>query len=179
VKVIKEGFGIDSEILGNCIYDKGIIEIDYPKEPEIPNIGLARHHLKSGYPNIWKLKEEAESESKTKLLEIEKIKNNFDSKIGIELEKQTETGTNLVRKDNYFFHISEVFESCYYNNLISELFDEIKMRKENRQPRNLSPGYEFPRKDAEGGTLNAYKLSFENGSTLLNRYASSTSPPKS
>jgi hypothetical protein len=34
---------------------------------EKQRIGLARYHLQNGYPNIWKLRGEAESESRTKL----------------------------------------------------------------------------------------------------------------
>ena len=90
--------------MGDCIYDIGIIEILYPKEPEIEDIGLARHHLQNGYPNIWKLKEEAKSESNTILSRIENLKNDFDSKITTELEKKTKTGTITYTKGKLSFH---------------------------------------------------------------------------
>ncbi|MFZ0510660.1 MAG: hypothetical protein WAM14_03560 [Candidatus Nitrosopolaris sp.] len=161
VKVIKDGFGIDSGILGECNYNRGMIEIDYPKEPEMEDIGLARHHI---HPDIWKLKGEAESESKTILSEIQTIMSNFDSKIRTELEKETETGIRLIRKDSYLFILSDVFQSCYYNDLSFEIFDEIKMRIDGKQARELCPGYDFT-----NDNHSLYKLSFEKEGRILLR----------
>lgn len=141
--IIQNGFGRQSGILGDCKYNTGIIEIQYPKEPEIEDIGLARHHLQNGYPHIWELKKEAESASRTILSEIENLKNDFDSKITTELEKETKTCAILMRKENYLSILSEVFRSCYFNVLISEIFDEIKMIKDGKQGRDLDPDWDF------------------------------------
>jgi hypothetical protein len=120
--IIRKGFGRQSGILGDCKYDGGAIEIQYPKEPEIEDMGLARHHLQNGYQDIWKKKGEAESESNRILSDIQSVKADFESKITTELEKETKTGTRLIRKDEYFSTLSEVFQSCYYNSLIHEIF---------------------------------------------------------
>jgi hypothetical protein len=58
-KVILEGFGNDSGIFGLCKYDKGKLQRNNPKIPEIENIGLATEHLKNGYADIWGRKEKA------------------------------------------------------------------------------------------------------------------------
>jgi hypothetical protein len=52
VKIIKDGFGRTSGILGDCKYHSGLVIIERPKEPEIGDIGLARIHLRDGYPDI-------------------------------------------------------------------------------------------------------------------------------
>jgi hypothetical protein len=141
--IMRKGFDRQSGILGDCKYNRGAIEIQYPKEPEIEGIGLARHHLQNGYPHIWELKKETESASRTILSEIENLKNDFDSKITAELEKKTKTGTILIRKNDYISTQSEVFQSCYYNGLIYGIFDEIKMRKVGKQPRELDSDFDF------------------------------------
>ena len=100
VKIIRDGFGRTSGILGDCKYHHGLVIIQLPKEPEIADVGLARNHLRDGYPDIWKLKTEAELASNAILKEIETVKTNFESKIIDEIEKEIDlTGIKLKRKD--------------------------------------------------------------------------------
>ena len=143
ITIINKGFGRESGILGDCKYHNGLIIVQKPKEPEIADIGLARKHLQDGYPDIWKLKREAESKSDMILTDIEKIKTDFESKIIDEIERETDkTHTKLIRKD-YQSSLSDIFHSCYYNELISEIFYEIDMRESGKKPRDLCPHFEY------------------------------------
>jgi hypothetical protein len=45
-KVILEGFGNDSGIFGLCKYDKGKLQRNNPKIPEIENIGFSQRTSK-------------------------------------------------------------------------------------------------------------------------------------
>ncbi len=51
VKTLKNGYG-KQQILGN----RYILYIIFPKEPEVEDIGNGNSHLKSGYPELWELK---------------------------------------------------------------------------------------------------------------------------
>lgn len=171
VKIITDGFGRTSGILGDCKYHSGLVIIEKSKEPEIGDIGLARNHLRDGYPDIWKLKIEAELESNGIIKEIENVKTDFESKIIHEMERETdETHTKLVRKD-YLSSLSDTFQSCYYNELISEIFYEIDIRMSGKKPRILYPHFEYPEgRDSEGKklTISVYTLSLgEQGSIII------------
>lgn len=171
VKIITDGFGRTSGILGDCKYHSGLVIIERSKEPEIGDIGLARNHLRDGYPDIWKLKTEAELESNGIIKEIENVKTDFESKIIHEMERETdETHTKLVRKD-YLSSLSDIFQSCYYNELISEIFYEIDIRMSGKKPRYLYPHFDHPTiRDNEGKehAIIVYKLSFgEQGDIMI------------
>jgi hypothetical protein len=169
VKIIKMGFGEDSGVLGNCSDNNGIINIQTPKEPAIEDIGLGRNHLQYGYPVSWALRERAISESKETLGDTQVVKDNFESYIVNEMKRKTEkTGTTLVRKDDYESSKDELFQACYYDDLVNELFYEIKERKQGKRPRQLSAGFDFLIDEVieRGGSL--YKLSFgETGKVLV------------
>lgn len=59
VEIIKNGYGRKSNSLGNCQYVSGKTIINEPRESEIADIGTARIHLRDGYSELWKLKDEA------------------------------------------------------------------------------------------------------------------------
>ena len=167
-KIIQTGFGKQSGILGDCKYHNGLIQIQKPKEPEITHIGLARKHLQEGYQDIWKLKTEAESDSDKLLANLEKVKISFESKVTGEMERETDqTHTKLIRK-NYLDSLSEIFQSSYYNELISEIFYEIEIRKLGKQPRELYPSFGFAKIPYSGGKEEpVYKLSFGKEAPIL------------
>jgi hypothetical protein len=85
------------------------------------------------------------------------------------MKRETEkTGTTLVRKNDYESSKDELFQACYYDDLVNELFYEIKERKQGKRPRQLSAGFDFliDEVSERGGSL--YKLSFrETGKVLF------------
>jgi hypothetical protein len=168
VKIIKSGFGGESGILGRCNDENGILIIQKPREPEIEDIGLARSHLQNGYPDYWKLEEEAVRDSVKILEEIRQIKDNFETKV-IKVMEQilTKSQSTPVRKDSHYTLQTELFQSCYYDDLITELFYEIRIRKRGKLPRKLIPGFSFVRNGVEQNQT-TYQLSFEqNGKALV------------
>jgi hypothetical protein len=170
VKIIKNGFGEGSGILGNLTDEHGINIIQRPKEPEIEDIGSARDHLQYGYPEYWTLKDESVSDSKEILGKIQRVKDDFESRIVKEMEQKTGmTNSTLVRKTNYYQSGNELFQNCYYDDLISEIFYEIKMRKEGKMPRQLYLGFDFPTNHAGEYTGTAYKLLFGENCAILVR----------
>ena len=114
------------------------------------------------------LKTEAESDSDKLVANLEKVKISFESKVTGEMERETDqTHTKLIRK-NYFDSLSEIFQSSYYNELISEIFYEIEIRKLGKQPRELYPSFGFTKIPYSGGKEEpVYKLSFGKEAPIL------------
>jgi hypothetical protein len=138
VQIIKDGYGRTSNTLGSCEYHDGYMRIRAPEESKIADIGSARNHLRDGYPNIWKLKDEAESASRQKIEEIENLINEIKSRISSELERKVETtNTKLVLKPALFSSQREYPVSCYYDNTTQEIVNEIKMRLDGKIHENL------------------------------------------
>ena len=62
----------------------------------------------------------------------------------------------------------EVFQSCYYDDLITEIFYKIKIRKQNKRPRQLYPGFSWINNEADEQGVSVYELSFgQNGKKLV------------
>jgi hypothetical protein len=87
------------------------------------------------------------------------IKDNFESKVVNEMGQATEKShtTTLIRKSSYIFSLGELFQSCYYDDLITEIFYEIKIRKQEKQPRQLYPGFNWTRNEAGEQILSVYE----------------------
>jgi len=169
VEIIKNGYGRKSNSLGNCQYVSGKIIINEPRESEIADIGTARIHLHDGYPELWKLKDEAGSECKYKIDEIKNLMTEIDSIISSELERKIEaTSTKLVRKQALFSSEREYPVSCYYDDISSEIVNEIKMRLDGKIEARLELDFKFePTGSAATGDLTMRTLSFgKNGKTL-------------
>jgi|ERR687897_42966 hypothetical protein len=98
-----------------------------------------------------------------------RIKDNFESKVVNEMGQATEKShTTLIRKSSYIFSLGELFQSCYYDDLIMEIFYEIKIRKQEKQPRQLYPGFNRIRNEAGKQILSVYEWSFgQNGNKLV------------
>lgn len=162
VQIIKDGYGRTSKILGNCKYASGSIVIDEPQESRIADIGSARTHLRNGYPDIWKLKDEAESECKQKIGEIMSVWNKIKSIISSELERNIETtNTHLVPRPSLFQNEREYPVSCYYEDAIPEIVNEIKMRLDSKIAASLELKFTFESAGSvESGDLTLRTLSF-------------------
>jgi hypothetical protein len=102
------------------------INIEFPIEPELANIGLARDHLQLGYPFIWNNKTAAEVECKTAIENIKEIYLQTEDRMTTAIEKDIGTmEIRLVRKPSFFMPESAYFQSFYYDNLIPQIFLEI------------------------------------------------------
>jgi hypothetical protein len=169
-RIIKKGFGEESGILGNCIDKNGIVNIQTPNEPGIEDIGPARSHLQYGYPSYWALLEKAISESKETLRDIQIAIGNFESNIVNEMKRNTEkTGTTLIRRNTYESSLAELFQACYYDDLVTEIFYEIKIKKEGKRPRQLVPGFDFLPNEIGERAGSVYKLSLGESVKVLVR----------
>ncbi len=169
VEIIKNGYGRKSNTFGNCQHASGRIITLEPLESKIADIGSARIHLRDGYPELWKLKEEAESKCKIKINEIKNIVNEIDLRISSELERKIDTtNTQLVRKQSLFSSKREYPVSCYYDDVVPEIVDEIKMRLDGKMEARLELDFKFePTGSATTGDLTMRILSFgKNGKKL-------------
>ncbi len=159
VEVIKNAFGRESGILGNCTYTIDAINIELPKEPGLVNIGLARDHLQYGYPCIWDHKTAAEGECKQKIDELKKTYVQIENRIKTTVEKDIGTiGNRLVRKSTDYMPKS-ASQSFYYDNLVSLIYLEIFSHSEDNPPTSVNVGYEFPRILDENGKEYSITLS--------------------
>jgi hypothetical protein len=101
IEIIENGFGRKSGILGYCIHNPlNGISIEFPKLPKLKDIGLAEHHIQYGYPDIWTIKSNAETECNRILKDIESIYRKIELKI-FSIDK------NIVKQEitqSYIFH---------------------------------------------------------------------------
>lgn len=169
VEIIKNGYGRKSNSLGICQYASGKIIVNEPRESKIADIGSARIHLHDGYPQLWKLKDEAESECKQKIDEIKNLVIEIDSIISSELERKIEaTDTQLIRKPALFTSQREYPVSCYYDDIYSEIIDEIKTRLDGKLEAHLELDFKFePTGSAAAGDLTMCTLSFGKNGKML------------
>jgi hypothetical protein len=161
VEIIKKAYGRDSKTLGRCSYASGYLIIDDPQESRIADIATARTHLRDGYPDIWELKDRAENECKKKINEIRIIWAEIKTLISTEMEREIEaTGTHLILKPSLFTE-REYPISCYYNEILSQIVNEIRMRLDNKLPKLLEVRYEFESTgNPANGSLTMCVLSF-------------------
>jgi hypothetical protein len=151
VEVIKNGFGRESGIRGRCSYAMDAINIELPKEPELVNIGLAREHLRLGYPCIWNNKTAAEEECKQKIEEMKKGYVQIENRIKTTIEKDIGAiGNRLVMKATNYMSKSTYFQSFYYDNLVPQIYFEIISHSEGN-PRSVNFSYQVPRLRDEDG----------------------------
>ena len=152
VEVIKNAFGRESGILGCCSYTMDALDIELPKEPELESIGLARDHLRLGYPSIWNNKTSAEGECKLKIEEIKKGYVQIENRIKTTIEKDIGTiGNRLVMKSTDYMPKSMYFQSCYYDNLVPLIYLEIISHSQDNPPKGVNVSYQFPRLRDESG----------------------------
>ena len=150
--IIKNGFGSETGILGSCAYTMDAINIELPKEPEIVNIGLAREHLKRGYPCIWKSKTTAEVECKQKIEEMKRVYAEIENKIKTTVEKDIGTiGNRLVGKPTLYMPESAYFQSFYYDNLIPQIYQEIILHYEGNPRKGINFSFPVLRLRDDGG----------------------------
>ncbi len=98
--VTKEGFD-RGYILASCTYESGRLVHRAPRdeiEAPMPYMDQARQHLKSGYPEIWTLYQDAKRLSLTKCDEIRQVVQSFESKVISEVEASC---PELVRTDRW------------------------------------------------------------------------------
>lgn len=91
---------------------------------------------------------------------LKRIKDNFESKVVNEMGQATEKShTTLIRKSSYIFSLGELFQSSLFM---------IKIRKQEKQPRQLYPGFNWIRNEAGEQILSVYEWSFvQNGNKLV------------
>jgi hypothetical protein len=152
MEIIKNGFGGETGILGSCTYTMDAINIELPKEPGIVNIGLAREHLRLGYPCIWKNKAAAEVECKQKIEEMKRVYAQIENKIKTTVEKDIETiGNRLVAKPTLYMPESTYFQSFYYDNLTPQIYQEIISHYEGNLRKDISVSFPVLRLRDDGG----------------------------
>jgi hypothetical protein len=152
VDTVRNGFGRETGILGDSLYKTDGIDIQLPKEPELPDIGLARRHLQFGYPSIWNNKTAAERECTAIIEKIKNIYRQIEDRITTEIEKDIVTiGNRLARTPSYFLPQSVYFQSFYYDNLVPQIFQEIISHSEGNPPKPLIFNYEYIRPRNEEG----------------------------
>ena len=108
-KIINDGYG-NTTILGS-VYG---FEIEFPKEPEMEDIGKAKIHLENDYPNIWKEKQEAFKKSKECLEKIKEIEKEFN----IRFQK-------IIQEKDIFNEFKPNFV-CIHEKIIDEILKKIK-----------------------------------------------------
>lgn len=126
-----------AEIILNRYGDLGFLgsvyelKIDFPNDPKFSDKGLVDKHLKTGYPNILTLKNEAYDESKIILKEIQNIKKTFEEEIDKLIQSESHWKWNigisdLVTEDGYYYFINNLDNT-------TEIFKEIKNGRYKRQ----------------------------------------------
>lgn len=126
-KVIFDGFGRDSNLMGHCEYQNGDLNrIDPIEYKSCKDIGLGKNHLEKGYPNIWNKKEQLVKEILNLNNQISDAINEFHRIINSSFPDKFKAGESIVSE------IDTQFLPFYYQrHTFSFLFDQIVLGQDN------------------------------------------------